>query len=197
MKSIKWSLIAGLLLLSSLSQANEKGNGGQPTAASFTQAAEMCLTELNTNFVNPGWCQSDSDPEVARYHSLCALDTNLIRTVIASTRLVVLPNLTEQDPATGQTITYAAENFPDQKLIKISALFWDQAPKCMFEKMTLALHEYLGILKLEQNSYQYSSLLKRWLARHGTPEIFVGCENELIPAYSDWENELDQSELGY
>lgn len=51
----------------------------------------------------------------------------------------------------------AAKNYPDEKKIRVNRIKWDQAG--FSEKMTFALHEYLGIMQVPDNKYQISASL--------------------------------------
>lgn len=60
-----------------------------------------------------------------------------------------------------QTLTFetAVSNNPDSKLIEVSKTLWPRERKNACRKRILALHEALGILRLETNSYPISSRL--------------------------------------
>lgn len=169
-KKLSW--VMGFLAVAHSAQAKDygAGNGGQLIASEFSSAALDAVA-----FVNSHRSLCSRDP---MYAPLCQLDLDRVRSVVASVSLTVVPRLVFQDHNTGEIIEYAALNYPEQNRIDISQTEWLKPKNCGLKKVTLAFHEYLGILGLERNNYPISSLLRMWLLAHGDSRLFVGCEEE-------------------
>ena len=154
---------------------SEGGNGGQLVAAAFSRAALNGVGVLEEYFfVHGGWCEGDGSGEFRRVAPLCELKKIDLRRIIANTKVVAVPRILEQDLLSGDMIEFAAKNYPEKNLIKVSIASWKDTP-CTLDKIGLAFHEYLGIAGLERDSYQYSSLLREWLEPHGEPKLHLGC----------------------
>lgn len=151
------------------------GNGGQQVAAEFSASA---LQAVNFISAHQSLCSQ------AQYAGLCGVDLSNVNKAISKVTLEVYPGLTSTDPGTGVIMYYSALNFPDRNLIQISQSDWVSSGMCGLKKMTLAFHEYLGIIAVEQNNYSISSLLRLMLINYGDPNLFIGCEQD-IPTNCD------------
>jgi hypothetical protein len=155
------------------SLGGETGNAGQRVALEFSQSASKALGVLHQLVNVTAYC----DPKTYAfqvYGKLCELDQAALASAVANTHLVAVQNIRTTDPVSGKQIELSAENFPSLHQINISIDYWTHEP-CGFQKMSLALHEYLGILGIEQDSYQYSSLFRNLLDQHGNPPDGAGC----------------------
>ncbi|MCM2279061.1 MAG: hypothetical protein NDJ89_13380 [Oligoflexia bacterium] len=171
------NIIVAVLCLIALTQVGyagtEAGNGGQDVAAQFVQAAYGALNDLDNYFTGPeNYCRYKV------YASLCELDRVAVRGAISEAKVLAVPSLVEQDPNTGELVEYAALNFPEQKLIKVSIAYWKRPTSCVMRKMNIAFHEFLGVMRLEETTYQYSSLLRNWWTSNHGMMSFKGCEEE-------------------
>ncbi len=93
------SILLILTIFSTLSFAgNEAGNGGQKVAADFAQAMSEVIQILNVQFTSDGFC-TDS-PELAQYRPLCRLNHDQLSQTFSNTKLIAVPELTNQDPNT-------------------------------------------------------------------------------------------------
>jgi hypothetical protein len=178
MKLNKGILAIAILISSALTMpawsGEKEGNGGQRVTAEFGDAAAEALQILRINFRNPGLC--DDAPNRRQFRPICSLNQDQLEQTIAKTKLLAVPELRYMDPNTGQVITYIAQNFPSQALIKISIKQWDSM-SCEIDRIQIALHEYLGIMGLETDSYPISGLFRNWLVRHGEPRLKIHCDS--------------------
>jgi hypothetical protein len=153
--------------------AEKEGNGGQRVAAEFAQSMAKVMEVLRYNFTSDAYC--DNNPRRADLRPICRVNQDQLERIISSTRLLAVPEIKYQDPNTGQVISFIAQNFPSQSLIKISISQWDSM-KCGLDRAEIAFHEYLGIMGLEADSYPISSVFRNWLVFHGDGPLRVGCD---------------------
>lgn len=118
------------------SEASGAGNGGDPNSLEFVAVGRQIHTLLLS------WPKT-ALPEVA------AGDLNLI--IDQSEVQTTDKPLFEKDQPV------AAKNFPKKKLILVNISAWQGLSGSIDKRMALVLHEYLGLLGIEVNSYTVSS----------------------------------------
>lgn len=140
-------IVLGLLILTSVSAKavwRETGNGGDHKAQEFAANAKEAtdiLEKLN--------------PPLVKEEVIVKL-----REAMASTQIYSLESLCKLDVITGKNQCFDALNYPDAKpsRIEVSRTRWLQMNRK--DRLAIALHEFLGIIGIEKNTYQISAPFK-------------------------------------
>lgn len=155
-------IITWILLLNSLSAVagvKEVGNGGDVYALQFIAMAEKALLYL----------QNSESPDV----NLTDLSAAIEATKVESTIQVLILQGVKKD----------ALNFPGERRIIFNSQRW--ASMVTEEKLALVLHEYLGILRIEDASYKISKKLlsevKSFaLTQRGSDSTWLLCHSDSL-----------------
>ena len=135
-------------------------NGGNYVGMEFTKAA-LAAIEILVNY-------KDELPP-----PLQGIDVEALSRSISETRLQVRKNLCYQDSTTGDVNCDAGRNLPSKKLIQISEEEWKKSYDNPQMQMALALHEYLGIMRVELNVYYLSAQFSRFVAGESFQDRFA------------------------
>ena len=143
-------LLISLLSVTSFATEHEIGHGGSPVALAFVSRMNQAVTLLR------GW-QSEF-PEV---------QTDTLSAMIDSIFVKAEPKVLITGPD-GKELEVMAANEPDlsPRTIHVSTSLWSEAekrPDGIRDELATALHELLGIAKLEDNKYPISSRFRTQL----------------------------------
>lgn len=140
MKSITLFLLIILSVFSTTAIAGDGvGNGGDSIASEFILTAKDALRILK------------GKSEVKKYLDVDKFEIAILNTKISSTDDSLILNDIEVD----------AINYPEQKRIKINRSRWLdlRSSSRTVSRFNLVMHEYLGIMKIEDNQYSLSQLI--------------------------------------
>lgn len=121
--------------------ATGSGNGGDPVAMNFVDMAKYAIG-------------------CGLLESLPSREADILNRSFYSIRVFSVPfNLCVDDTADCDFETsFTAKNFPDRNLILVNAVKWNLIST--EQRMTIALHEVLGLLGLEKGTYGRSTSLR-------------------------------------
>jgi hypothetical protein len=138
--SILKFLLLSLSLTSFALAGNEGGHGGDPYAYEFQMLGKALAKKLTSY-------EKNHSPILARWK----LEANEFDATVDRVRVI------SKEPAdmilNGEEVD--GINFPDQNLIKVNRARWREAN--LQERLTLSLHEYLGIIGIERDQYLASN----------------------------------------
>ncbi len=113
------------------------GNGGDAVALEFIQMANIVLKEI----------------EIDAYKLFPEFTTRDLREAIVSTKVV----------SKQKTILLGVEkdaiNYPSKKLIEVSRSRWSRDSKLSYTTLSLVFHEYLGIMRINDEDFSVSNRL--------------------------------------
>ncbi len=124
------------------SRGNEGGHGGDPYASEFYILGKICAASL-----------AESNQEILK--TLSADGESFLKTVNQSR--IVSAN-SEDMILNGYEV--GAINFPSSQIIKVNSKIWKRLN--LDQKIQLVLHEYLGLMSIELDTYNISSNLRKW-----------------------------------
>lgn len=139
MKLLKWSLVTAALITSASAfavEGTDRGNGGDEYAKLFINQGADIAEALTQNPI-PG------------------VDARELMQAVQNTFV----NSQERLFLRGDEVD--AINYPDARKILVSRTGWDRMSSSPHRRAFLVLHEYLGIIGIDDARYQVSSLLDR------------------------------------
>lgn len=133
-------IVLCLALTNVYASGNGVGNGGDPIELEVTQMAQTALAFIK---LSPGFYGVD----------IAKLEAELARASVKATDEALFSEGKRWRPII---------NFPDEHLIRVNRQAWRNTGLSRELKIALSLHEYLGLIGTEVNTYQVSSKIFRF-----------------------------------